>query len=397
VIGASLLLAASVATGLDAVAAGQDEALRGRRLGLLCHAASLTADGRHAIDVLRARGLDLRRLFAPEHGMRGLLAAGEKVGDGVDPASGLPVVSLYGAKTSPTAADLRDLDVLVVDLQDAGVRFYTYASTLLLALEAARAAGKGVVVLDRPNPLGGERMEGPLSDPPEVVRPSLVNRAPGPLVHGLTLGEMARLVAARRGVDPAVVIPMIGWRRSMTWDETGLRWTPPSPNLRSSEAALAYPAICLLEATNLSEGRGSDAPFLLFGAPWLAGTEWLAQATAAAREHGFDLEAASFVPRAGASATSPKHEGALCHGARVRVRDARGSRPYAFGVALLTVLRGQPEFRWRDAGAGLDWLVGSKGLHAGLAAGRSAASILAMDAKGIEAFRAERDPALLYR
>ena len=159
--------------GLERVAADPGARLRGRRVGLLAHAASVTADGRHAIDVLRGAGVDVVRLFGPEHGLRGRAAAGEEVAGGVDAASGLPVVSLYGARTKPTAEDLRGLDVLVVDLQDAGVRFYTYASTMLLCLEAAAEAGLEVVVLDRPNPLGGERVEGPERDPAMPFEPRL--------------------------------------------------------------------------------------------------------------------------------------------------------------------------------------------------------------------------------
>lgn len=411
-IAASLALAAIVATGLDGVAAGRDALLRGRRLGLLCHAASVTADGRHAIDVFRSRGLDLRRLFAPEHGLRGTAAAGESVRDGTDAASGLPVVSLYGRKTRPSAEDLRDLDVLVVDLQDAGVRFFTYASTLILALEVARENGKAVVVLDRPNPLGGEQVDGPVRDPPEVVPPSLLNRAPGPLVHGLTLGEMALLVAARgvlggphgreggprdrEGWRPEVV-PLEGWRREMTWNDTGLPWVPPSPNLRTAEAALAYPATCLLEATNLSEGRGTEAPFLLFGAPWLDAPRLLAALSPEARRLGFGLETVSFVPRPGAAAPTPKHEGVTCRGVRVRVVLPRQTRPYALGVALLAALRTHADFTWRDQGRALDGLVGSKALRTALDAGRTPVEILAEDAAAVEAFRRERAPYLLYR
>jgi uncharacterized protein YbbC (DUF1343 family) len=399
---AALALAATVATGLDAVAAGRDAPLRGRRLGLLCHAASVTGDGRHAVDVLRSRGLDLRRLFAPEHGLRGTSAAGEAVRDGRDAASGLPVVSLYGRKTRPAAEDLRDLDVLVVDLQDVGVRFFTYASTLILALEAARENGKAVVVLDRPNPLGGERVDGPVSDPPEVVPRSLVNRAPGPLVHGLTLGEMARLVAAleakRESKDPGLeVIPLEGWRREMTWGDTGLSWVPPSPNLRTAEAALAYPATCLLEATNLSEGRGTEAPFLLFGAPWLDAPWLVGTLSAEARALGFGIEPTSFVPRPGPEAPTPKHEGVTCRGARVRVLEPGQVRPYALGVALLAALRTHPAFAWRDHGAPFDALVGSKALRAALDAGRTPTEILATDAAAAIAFRRERVPYLLYR
>ncbi len=411
-ISATLALAVTVATGLDAVAAGRDVLLRGRRLGLVCHAASVTADGRHAIDVFRSRGLDLRRLFAPEHGLRGTSAAGEAVRDGKDVASGLPVVSLYGRKTRPSAEDLRDLDALVVDLQDVGVRFYTYASTLILALEAARENGKAVVVLDRPNPLGGEQVDGPVSDLPEVVPRSLVNRAPGPLVHGLTLGEMARLVAARdakggphgqeggahdgAGWRPEIV-PLEGWRREMAWGDTGLPWVPPSPNLRTAEAALTYPATGLLEATNVSEGRGTEAPFLLLGAPWLDAPRLIAAVSPEALRLGFGMEPASFVPRSGLAAPTPKHEGVTCRGVRVRVLEPRQARTYALGVALLAALRRHDAFAWRDHGATLDALVGSKGLRAAVDAGRPPAEILAAEAVGVEAFRRERAPFLLYR
>ena len=192
----SLAASPLVLVGLERVAADPRARLRGRRVGLLAHAASVTADGRHAIDVLRGAGVDVVRLFGPEHGLRGRAAAGEEVAGGFDAASGLPVVSLYGARTKPTAEDLRGLDVLVVDLQDAGVRFYTYASTMLLCLEAAAEAGLEVVVLDRPNPLGGDRVEGPERDP--AMPFSLVSVAPGPLVHGLTLGEMALVANSRR-------------------------------------------------------------------------------------------------------------------------------------------------------------------------------------------------------
>jgi uncharacterized protein YbbC (DUF1343 family) len=392
----ALLLAAAVGTGLDGVAAGRDEALRGRRLGLLCHAASVAADGRHAIDVLRARGLDVRRLFAPEHGLRGEAAAGEVVGDGLDRPSGLPVVSLYGRKTRPSLEELRGLDLLVVDLQDAGVRFYTYASTMLLAMEAAAEAGVGFLVLDRPNPLGGERLEGPRSDPPGLVPPSLVNLAPGPLVHGLTLGEMARLAAASRGMKAPQVLALQGWRRSMSWDDTGLPWIPPSPNLRTAETALAYPGTCLLEATNVSEGRGTDGPFLLFGAPWLKPEALRAALEKNASRAGFGIEPSGFTPRSGPAAPAPKHEGRACRGFRLRVVDRARARPYALGVALLHALRREPGFAWRDGGRALDRLLGTRRLRSALEAGLSPEQIVAADEPDLEAFRRARADALLY-
>jgi len=382
-----------VRVGLERLEAEGGAALSGKRLGLLVHGASLTADGRHAVDVLRGLGLDVRRLFSPEHGLRGQAAAGEAVDGGSDVATGLPIVSLYGAKTRPAPEDLAGLDTLVVDLQDAGVRFYTYVSTLLLCLEAAAEAGVEVVVLDRPNPLGGERIEGPVSDPREVVPASLVNLAPGPLVHGLTLGEMARLANARsRRPARLRVVPLEGWRRSMLWRDTGRRWVAPSPNLRSAEAALAYPGTCLLEATNVSEGRGAEAPFLLLGAPWLD-VDALRRAVTAA---GFALEPARFTPRASAAARQPRYQDTELPGVRLQVTEPRAARPYALGVALLIALRRQPGFAWRGPEA-LDRLVGTRRLREALESGRSVAEIVAADVADHAAWRKERDAVLVYR
>lgn len=380
-----------VQVGLEVLEGGQGKPLRGKRVGLVVHAASVSADGRHSIDVLRALGLNVVRLFTPEHGLRGGAAAGERVDSGMDAESGLPVVSLYGAKTQPAADDLRDLEALVFDLQDAGVRFYTYASTLLLCLEAAAEAGVEFVVLDRPNPLGGERIEGPLSDARELVPASLVNRAPGPLLHGLTLGEMARYANAGAWRKAKLtVIGMRGWKRSMLWRDTGRPWVPPSPNLRSPEAALAYPGVCLLEATNLSEGRGTESPFLLLGAPWLkSGT------LAGVSVPGFALEPARFTPAASPAAPNPKHRDRECLGVRVRVTDPQAARPYELGLRLLAALRRQPEFRWSREGA-LDWLLGTRRVREALERGESVESIRKADGPGIEAFRKGRQPALLY-
>jgi uncharacterized protein YbbC (DUF1343 family) len=360
-------------------------------VGLLAHAASITADGRHAVEVLRGAGVDVRRLFGPEHGFRGRAAAGEEVMSGTDAATGLPFVSLYGDKQSPSSADLEGLDVLVADLQDAGVRFYTYVSTLLLCLAAAAEAGLEVCVLDRPNPLGGELVEGPERDADAPF--SLVSRAPGPLVHGLTMGEMASYANARRSAPARVtVVPMEGWRRAMTWNDTRRPWVNPSPNLRSAEAALLYPGTCLLEATNLSEGRGTGSPFLVFGAPWLP-PRALAETIVAP---GLAFEPTEFTPVGSAAAPEPKLLGERCHGLRVRVTDARAVRPYAFGLGLLAALRVQREFRWIRDGAWLDTLLGTPRVRKALEAGDSVEEILARDRPLHARFARERREHLLY-
>jgi uncharacterized protein YbbC (DUF1343 family) len=382
---------ARVTVGLERVAAESGRPLRGRRVGLLAHAASVTADGRHAVDVLRGAGVDVRRLFGPEHGPRGRAAAGERVASGLDAATGIPFVSLYGEKTKPTGADLDGLDVLVADLQDAGVRFYTYVSTLLLCLEAAAEAGVALCVLDRPNPLGGRLVEGPERDPSLPF--SLVCYAPGPLVHGLTLGEMARYASARRSTPARVeVVRMTGWSREMRWTDTGRPWVNPSPNLRSPEAALAYPGTCLLEATNLSEGRGTDSPFLLFGAPWLR-AEHLA---ATLHPPGLALEPTRFTPESSPAAPEPRHLGAACSGLRVRVTDPGAVRPYAFGLELLSALRREPEFGWVRDGEWLRTLIGSRDVGPALDRGDAVADILAADIPSHERFARETRDLLLY-
>lgn len=391
---AALLAGAVVQVGLERVEAEGGAPLRGERVGLVVHGASVTADGRHAIDVLRGAGVDVRRLFAPEHGLRGRAAAGEKIASGKDEASGLPVVSLYGEKTKPEPRDLEGLDALVFDLQDAGVRFYTYIATLLLCLDAAAEAGVELVVLDRPNPLGGERVEGPLAEPAALVPRSLVNMAPGPLVHGLTAGEMARFANALREKPARLrVVSMRGWKRVMTWEDTGRAWPTPSPNLRSAEAALAYPGTCLIEGTNVSEGRGSEAPFLLLGAPWVK-SDALARAVTAA---GFRLEPARFTPEASEAAPKPKLLGEACAGLRVRVGDARTAAPYALGVALLRALKDlHPEFAWRGDGSPFDRLAGTRSLRKAIDRGDGVDAIVAADREAISAYRQQRKPALLY-
>jgi beta-glucosidase-like glycosyl hydrolase/uncharacterized protein YbbC (DUF1343 family) len=380
-----------VRVGLERLESGKAAALEGKRLGLVVHRASMTEDGRHAADLLPALGLNVVRLFSPEHGLRGTAAAGESVEDGVDPISGLPVVSLYGAKRKPELEDLAGLDALVFDLQGAGVRFYTYVSTMILALEAAAEAGIEFVVLDRPNPLGGNRIEGPVSAPREVVPSSFVNLAPGPLIHGMTMGEMATFVnASLESPARLTVIEMTGWTRDMEWRETGRTWIPPSPNLRTAEAALAYPGVALLEATNVSEGRGTEAPFLVFGAPWVEG------GTLDVDVPGFDLAPARFTPRPSSAAPVPKWFGRECGGFEVEVVEDSDVQPYRLGVSILRAIAGHPDFEWRREGEALTWLLGTDRVHRDLAAGASVEEIVAVDRVDHEAWREARRQFLLY-
>ena len=260
--------AARTRLGIDVLAGDSAHLIAGLRLGLITNRASVDARGVATIDRLaRDSATRLVMLFAPEHGLRALAPPGAAVSDTVDAATGLPIYSLYGASRAPTRAQLERIDAIVVDLQDVGARPYTWSVTMVAAMRAARAAGKRVIVLDRPNPVGGCVVQGPVLDSALV---SAVGALPVPLRHGMTLGELARFANVELGIGAdLVVVPVEGWRRCERWDRTGLPWLAPSPNLPDLGSVVWYPGTVLFEGTNLSVGRGTDAPFRQVGAPWL--------------------------------------------------------------------------------------------------------------------------------
>lgn len=316
--------------GVDELQASGFELLLGRRVATLTHLPSRDGRGVRTIDVLqRAKGVELVRLFTPEHGIASALEG--KVDDGRDGPTGLPVISLYGERRRPRPVDLEGLDDVVVDLQGAGVRFYTYATTLAYMLEACAEAGVRVVVLDRPNPLGGHLVEGPSAGADLL---SFLAYAPIPVVHGMTMGELALYFQAAGTPAAAAdlhVVPLGGWRRSMRFEDTGLVWRAPSPNLRNPTQALLYPAVGLLEACNLSVGRGTDEPFERIGAPWIRPAE-LAAALEAEAIPGLRFTGIEFTP------VSATHAGARCGGVQLRLADIDGLRPVAAGMRIARVL-----------------------------------------------------------
>lgn len=313
-----------VLTGADVLAREGCARLRGLRLGLLTHDAGRTRSGVRTVDLLaEADGVVLERLFTPEHG---LASQGEgAIADGRDARTGIEVVSLYGDRRAPEPAQLARLDALVVDLAHVGVRFYTYGTTLGYAMEACAAAGVKVIVLDRPDPLSPYGPAGPCADESAL---SFIAYRPLPVLPGLTLGELARLYRSAYGVDCELeVVPVEGWRRAMTWPETGLPWRAPSPNLRNPEAAVLYGALGLLEGANLSVGRGTDEPFERLGAPWIDGVA-LAEVLRARPIAGLACTPIEFVPDEGPFA------GERCGGVHVALSDARAFRPVEAGLAL---------------------------------------------------------------
>lgn len=332
---------ATVLAGIDVLRASGFAPLAGRRVALLTNHTGLARDGRLTIDLLHeARGVTLVTLLSPEHGIRGV--ADERIPSGRDERTGLPVHSLYGATLRPTAAMLEGVDTLVIDLADIGARFYTYKTTLAYAIEEAARLGIKVVVLDRPNPIGGFRIEGPT---PKVEPGDFVNYFPMPIRHGLTMGELARLFNEEQGFGADLtVVEMQGWKRDLWFDETGLPWVNPSPNMRNLIQAALFPGIGAIERTNISVGRGTDTPFEQIGAPWIDGVR-LAEALNARELAGIRFYPVSFAPAAGPYAGEP------CQGVFMLVTDREALRPVRVGLEIAAALERLHGDRYDLAGA----------------------------------------------
>jgi len=381
------------------VLAEQAALLRGRRFAVLANQAAVTADLRPAWRLAAGLGGTLVRIFSPEHGLWGVAQDMEAVGAGREPALDVPVISLYGstaATLAPRREDLDDLDAVVVDLPDIGCRYYTFAATLAHVMAACERAGVEAIVCDRPNPLGGVELEGGPVDP--GCR-SFVSELPVPVRHGMSLGELALLLRAERHAGLTLtVLPCRGWRRTEWWEETGLPWVAPSPNMPTLTTATIYPGACLVEATNLSEGRGTTRPFQLVGAPWLDGERL------AVRLHALDLPGLRFRP----TVFRPqfhKHAGMVCQGVEWHVLDRVAVRPLTAGVQLLRVARElDPErFSWRKEAyefvadvPAIDVLTGSAHARDAIEGLSDATALFAEWDAHCTGFRETRRPFLLY-
>ena len=396
--------------GLDQLPAYLTQNFRGARVGLLCHAASVSAGGIHATTILQScADIRLTTLFGPEHGVAGVAADMEPVNHSIDAASGLPLHSLYGptvASLQPTPAMLHNSDVLVIDLQDIGARYYTYIYTMAFCLAACAREKKSVIICDRPNPLGGVQIEGTLGDP--HFR-SFVGYYPLPVRHGMTTGELANYFNTTFALGADLhVVALQHWERAQYWNDTELSWINPSPNMRSLAAALLYPGVCLLEATNISEGRGTATPFEMCGAPWLDRNALVTNLRALSCD-GIDFFPITFTP------TSRKFSGTQCHGVRFHITDRAVFQPYTFGLGLLWVLAQHPHFGWRtpagnpphtglDAGPyeyvvdhpAIDLLTGGPAIRAALDATRPWPELRALAGDPSAEFLAARATHLLY-
>ena len=386
-----------VRPGLECALAGRADHLRSQSLGLILHPASVTSDLRLSVDALVGAGFQIEALFGPQHGARGekqdnMIESAHYV----DPVTGRPVHSLYGEVRKPTHEMLQGLDAVLYDLQDVGVRVYTFVWTMALAMEACAEAGVRFVVLDRPNPIGGVRREGP------VLRSgfeSFVGLHPVPLRHGLTCGEMARWLNEEREIGCELeVVPCEGWRRWMSWGDTGLPWVMPSPNLPTPASCDVYPGMVLLEGTNLSEGRGTTRPFEVFGAPYLRPQD-VSERAGSEVGPGCALRPCSFEP------TFQKHAGVVCGGGQLHVSDRAVFESVRAAVAILRACRdvapddfawGQPPYEYEEVLHPIDILWGHEGLRNGIDAGASVDDILEGVDSELERFTESVEPFLLY-
>ena len=396
-LGGSRNRSVQVITGLERLLAGEASHLRGPSLGLILHPASVTKEFRFSVDALLQEGFMVRALFGPQHGARG-----EKQDNMIesehyaDPYTGLPVHSLYSNVRKPTPEMLTGLDAIIFDLQDVGVRVYTFIWTMLLAMEACAEVGIRFIVLDRPNPIGGIQREG------AVLRKdfkSFVGLHPIPLRHGLTCGELAAWMNESQGIGCDLeVIECRGWRRSMGWSDTGLPWVAPSPNLPTPESCLVYPGMVLLEGTNLSEGRGTTKPFEYFGAPYL-NIERLVDLVAQERLAGGTIRPCHFEP------TFHKYAGSMCVGGQLHVTDPETFQPIRTAVTILRAARelapqefgwSKPPYEYEEDLMPIDLLWGHDGLRYRIDDGATVDEVLEGVEEDIDTFKDSVSSFLIY-
>jgi len=393
--------ARSIMTGDELLAAARFQPIAGKRVGLISNHTARVGEV-HLADLLsQAPNVKLTAIFAPEHGFRGSAEAGAKLADGIDPQTGVPIYSLYGASREPSPSVLRNIDVMVFDIQDVGARFYTYISTMGLAMRAAARAAIPFVVLDRPNPLGGEYVSGFVLEP--QLR-SFVGQYPIPIVHGLTVGELAQMIRGEKWLDglerlELTVVKMQGWQRTMRWPQLERAWVATSPNIPTFESALVYPGMGLVGETVVSEGRGTPAPFCLFGAPWLDGAR-LAASLNALDLHGVRFEATSFTPQSIPHvATRPRFVGKTIGGTRLVITDVARFEPLEVGIHVLSLLAAEARsrrIRLFENPAFFRAIAGTRRLQRMLASGSSGADIIASWQGELAQFKAERARYLLY-
>jgi uncharacterized protein YbbC (DUF1343 family) len=383
-----------IQTGLEILLQEQIARLQNHRVGLISNPTGVTRDLRANVDTLRAAGVNLVALFGPEHGFSAAAADGAAVESGRDARTGLPVHSLYGNIRQPTHEMLADVDMLLFDLQDVGVRFYTYTATLGLTLQACAENRVPLIVLDRPNPITGNRVEGAVLEP---ALQSFIGHGALPIRFAMTLGELAQFYNREHNIGAELrVIEMRGWQRRMWYDETGLTWVTPSPGIPQFATTLTYPGMCFVEGTNLSEGRGTGLPFEIAGAPFLDGYA-LAESLNALKLAGVIFRPIAFTPSAS------KHAGVECYGVQVHITDRAAFHPVTVGLHVLAACRALAPDRfeflptsWEGRPPHFDLLTGDTRVRAGLLANQPIETIMCAWTTDLARFEAARTRYLLY-
>lgn len=387
-----------VRTGLDNVQ-NYTNLFAQKRIGIITNHTAYDRMGRHILDIfLEMKQVQVTALFAPEHGIRGEADAGAEIKSAEDPLNKIPVFSLYGQDLKPTNEMLQKVDMVVFDIQDIGSRFYTYIWTMALAMEAAAEQGKTFLVLDRPNPINGVTVEGNILEPQYAT---FVGLYPIPVRHGMTVGELARMFNGEGWLKGGIkadlqVIPLSGWSRRQWLDQTGLTFYKPSPNMPSLQTATVYPGLCLLEGTNVSEGRGTKDPFLQFGAPWIDSKE-LTCALNALKLSGLRFEEHAFTPVSlPGMSTKPKYEGQRCYGSRVIVSEREQLESYWAGIQIIGTIKELYPERLEFRVAHFDRLLGTSKIRQAIIDNSNLEELKQSWQLNLAGFRQIRDKYLLY-
>jgi uncharacterized protein YbbC (DUF1343 family) len=391
--------AKQVKTGADILFKSRTELIDGKRVALITNHTAMLSNGTHLADALsQYKKTTLVALFGPEHGIRGDAPDGRTIHDTIDATTGVPVYSLYGKINKPTPEMLKNVDVIIFDIQDVGARFYTFISTMFLGMEAAAEQNIHFIVLDRPNPITGLRMEGPIRV--DSLK-TFVGWVPVPIAHGMSVGELAVMANTSgwlkdKKAAKLTVVKMEGWKRSMWYDETALQWIKPSPNMPTVNTATVYPGMCLIEGINVSEGRGTDKPFEKIGAPWIDGAA-LAATLNAAKLPGVKFEPVTFTPvEIPGVASNPKHKEKLCGGIWVNVTDKKKFEAVRTGISVVhaihSLYKDSLVFRER----GFDRLAGTPVIRQMIQAGKSVKEIEQTWSKELRQFTQARKKVLLY-
>lgn len=388
-----------VRTGADMLLSAPNRFVKGAKLGIVTNHTAILRDGSHLVDsLIKIDGVCITALFGPEHGIRGDNADGKIISHGKDQKTGIPVFSLYGENRKPTPEMLENIDILIFDIQDVGARFYTYISTLYYAIEAASENHKKIIILDRPNPIGGIQVEGPVL---EDAHRSFVGITKLPIRHGMTVGELSlyfkdEIEIKTGNKTELIVIRMEGWKRDYYFDQCGLPWVKPSPNMTDIETAIVYPGLCLIEGTNISEGRGTNTPFLKIGAPYIKSSDLISSLNNF-KNDGLEYLPAEFIPEEiPGMAVNPKYKSQRCYGIEIVIKDRKQFRPVELGVKIIsTIAKLYPnDFLFRENS--IIRLYGSRGLSDSVREQDSPESIFKSWDQGLIYFNELRRKYLIY-